>query len=523
MQTTLTPTQPEVKLINIFKTPYNNAVATARTCYSSKVIYSEDVDKDERSRDLRDRIATSIYQAGHHTTIQHATFQFVLEKVSRQFIWAFLHSHMFYNSEQVSQRYVSVKPGTFWVPPLEGEALDVYESIANFQMDTYHKLNEVLMTPTLKSYSKVFPNRNTEEKRWQSSLKKKTQEVARYILPVATHAHLYHTISGLTLHRYNKLVNSYDTPHEQKLVVGKMIAAVTEQDPLFFQNIEDSIPIEETPEYQLFHQFHNQSNKGLSRQFVEEFDKNLGNSTSFLIDYKTNAEETMGEAVRTVLGIPKEKLSNEDAIEAAMSPAKNTYYKEALNLTSHAKLTRTMLHPHFTFRKKISHTADSQDQRHRMTPGSRPIFITQFVRDKVDFITPPLISESAEATEIYEKAHQKIWEGINKLLDLGVSEEFATYLVPNSFPIRFVESGDLLNFHHKWVHRLCYTAQEEIWHNCLDEVKQVEKVQPNLVKHIYPPCHMRFNAKVTPFCPEGDRFCGKPVWKLKKDEYERVI
>ena len=89
--------KPIVRLENYFQEPYNLAVATARTCYSSKVISPGDVNKDDKSREQRDRIAESIYKAGHHTTIQHPTFQFVLEKVSRQFIWSFLHSHPFYN------------------------------------------------------------------------------------------------------------------------------------------------------------------------------------------------------------------------------------------------------------------------------------------------------------------------------------------------------------------------------------------------------------------------------------------
>ena len=68
----------------------------------------KDVSKDDKSRELRDRIYDGIYDAGHHTTIQHPTFVFTLRKVSRQFIWSFLHAHPFYNSEQVSQRYVEV-------------------------------------------------------------------------------------------------------------------------------------------------------------------------------------------------------------------------------------------------------------------------------------------------------------------------------------------------------------------------------------------------------------------------------
>src|SRR5947207_1030783 len=111
---------PVVKLIRAFSEPFDNAVATARTCYSAKgIITAEEVAKRPEARD---RLAKSIFEAGHHTTLQHAHFQFSLENVSRHFLWSFLHSHPFYNSEQVSQRYVEVKPGTYAVPPLSESA-----------------------------------------------------------------------------------------------------------------------------------------------------------------------------------------------------------------------------------------------------------------------------------------------------------------------------------------------------------------------------------------------------------------
>lgn len=523
MNSTTSHTQPEVHLINYFREPYNNAVATARTCYSSRVITERDVDKDEKARQLRDKIAESTYQAGHHTTLQHATFQFTLEKVSRQFLWSFLHSHPFYNSEQVSQRYVEVKPGTYWIPPINGKALEIYESVAQKQMDAYHKLIEILTAPASAAYQKIFPNRKNEDPKWKGAVKKKVQEIARYVLPVATFAHLYHTISGITLHRYHRLMNEFDTPFEQKLAIQKMVDLVKEVDPQFFKFIEDPMPIEETLEYQTFRHYHENRSAQVTKKFLEEFDHSLGSLRSKLIDYKANGEETMAEAVRSVLGISKSELSMEEAIEQVMNPAKNPYLKEVLNLNSLSKLTRTMFHPHFTFRKKQSHTADSQDQRHRMTPGSRPILAAHFLAQTPDFITPGLITQNSEAHDLYLKIHDEIWKGIRQLLDLGVEKEFVMYLLPNSFPIRFEESGDLLNLHHKWVHRLCYTAQEEIWRTCLDEVMQVEKVQPLFTRHINPPCEMRFKAGVTPFCPEGDRFCGIPVWKLEKEEYTRTL
>src|SRR5438477_302676 len=236
-RTQLSP-EPVVLLENAFQRPYDNAVATARTCYSSKVITAEDVSKDEPTRARRDAIAASTYKAGHHTTIQHATFQFVLDKVSRQFIWSFLHSHPFYNSEQVSQRYVEMKPGNYTIPSLSEDSVEEYTTAVNELMDAYHRLNELLEPTVRAEYKRLFPVRDIEEKspagradrpsggRWLSAIKKRCQEVSRYVLPVATHAHLYHTISGLTLHRYNRLSNQFDVPEEQRLVIQKMVDAV---------------------------------------------------------------------------------------------------------------------------------------------------------------------------------------------------------------------------------------------------------------------------------------------------------
>src|SRR5206468_8759942 len=116
MPASFTSPPPIVKLVGAFPNGFDHAVATARTCYSAKGIITPD--QVARNPESRDRLARSIFEAGHHTTLQHAHFQFALENVSRHFIWSFLHSHPFYNSEQVSQRYVEVKPGAYAIPPL---------------------------------------------------------------------------------------------------------------------------------------------------------------------------------------------------------------------------------------------------------------------------------------------------------------------------------------------------------------------------------------------------------------------
>jgi thymidylate synthase ThyX len=257
--------------------------------------------------------------------------------------------------------------------------------------------------------------------------------------------------------------------------------------------------------------------------FIREFDADLGPWRSKLVDWKVNAEKTMAQSVRSVLGVPREGLSDAEAVDLVMNPSKNRALGEALVLTTMSKLSRAMNHPHYTFRKKISHTADSQDQRHRMVPGSRPILAAQFVGDRPDYVLPPVMERDAGVMEFVEKLFRRVWKAIGDLRAMGVPWESAQYLLPNAFPIRFEESGDLMHLHHKWTTRLCYLAQEEIWRCCREEVLQVARVHPAIAKHLVAPCGLRKTAGATPYCPEGDRFCGVRVWELPVDRYARTI
>lgn len=512
---------PEVQLCNTFTDPFNTIVAAARTCYSSRVVLPSDVSKDDKSRDLRDKIYDSIYEAGHHTTIQHPTFQFILKRVSRQFIWSFLHAHPFYNSEQVSQRYVEVKKGNFVTPPLEGALRDTYTSAVKKQMDAYFKLIEILGKPITEEYFKIYPARRKQLEKWEGGIHKRVLEAARYALPVATHAHLYHTISGLTLHRYRKLCAQHDTPLETRLVVDRMVEEVQKLDPLFFRKIDDPVPLESTLEYRTFTEFHGV--KTGNESFVREFDDALGPWRAKLVDYKVHGQKTMADAVRSMLGVTRDRLGDADAIDLVMNPSKNRVLGESLVLTTMSKLSRAMHHPHFTFKKKLSHTADSQDQRHRMVPGSRPILAAQFVEGRPDYLLPPIFEQVPEARELVDKLMKRVWKTISELLEKGAPWEYAQYLLPNAFPVRFEESGDLLNLHHKWTTRLCYLAQEEIWRCCLEEVLQVREIFPDIAKHLVAPCGLRKTAGQKPYCPEGNRFCGVRVWERDLKEYTRTI
>jgi flavin-dependent thymidylate synthase len=510
---------PRVRLAHAFDRPFENVVATARTCYSPRGIVTEDQASARPER--RDALARSIYDAGHHTTFQHAHFQFAIENVSRQFLWTFLHSHPFYNSEQVSQRYVEVKAGNFAVPPLGAAEREIFEAAARRQQAAYMKLTELLTPLAGERYFGLFPGRVRGDGRskYASAVQKRAQEIARYVLPVATFAYLYHTVSGITLFRYWRLCESFDAPAEQREVVAQMVEAVVAYDPLYRAVLEDPVPLSQTPEHAFFEA---RGGGGRDPAFAREFDGALAGRVSRLVDWKANNEEVLASAVREVLGLSRAALSDDDAIRLALDPAKNTLLGETLTLTTHGKISRALFHPGYTFRKKISHTADSQDQRHRMTPASRPA-LPAYLSDDPDYIVPMLVPEVPEADDLYRRTMEETWEAIGRLRERGVPDEFAAYLLPNAVAIRFTESADLLNLHHKFAMRLCYNAQEEIWRASLDEALQVREINPRIGAWLLPPCTLRHHAAVRPVCPEGDRFCGVVVWRKDVPEFVRSL
>jgi thymidylate synthase ThyX len=485
--------------------PFDGAIAAARTCYSPRVIGTHEITEKQR-----DTIGALTFDAGHHTVYQHAHFEFGLENISRQFVWAFLHSYPFYNSEQSSQRYVKLKEPRAFVPPIGGEALEVYEGAVVRAWDRYAELSALLKDDALailRELRYVQPTTNAERlKKIDKDAEKRAIETARYVIPIAAFTSMVHTVSGIVLHRLQRMVNTGDTPFEARLVIGEMVRLVKEWDPLFFEKVGlGEMDAESVPETRF------PKPRASGDRYAEEFDKRLNGRWSRLRDASVQAEEVVAESVRSVFGLTADEMSDDEALDRVMNPARNSYRLDILNVSYHSPLMRALHHANYVFEKRLSHTADSQDQRHRMVPASRPLMT---FADTVhpDYITPRLIASNPRAKAVYDKAMRDAWAAKNRLLQLGVPLEFALYVLPNAKTLRFIESGSLLALLHKWTLRTCFNAQEEIYLASMDEVEQVRAAHPRLGRHIGPPCVVR-NGLIAPRCTEGSHFCGVPVWK----------
>ena len=367
---------PEVTLRNWFERPYDDAIAAARTCYSPRVVLADEITDRQRKS-----IGPLTYAGGHHTVYQHATFEFGLAGVSRQLAWCFLNNFPFYNTEQQSQRYVRLDEVRAVVPPeVKGEARAVFEAAIERAWEGYAELTRRLEPVTHGVLAGLWRLKDRQSRAFGKNVRreaeKKAIETARYVIPLASHTAMVYTVSGLTLHRLRRMAAACDAPSEARRVVDLMIAAVERVDPEFISEVGDPpLDVEDTVEAQAA-----PPGPG-DPALLEGFDKSLGPYVARLVDWSARGPESVAAAVRHVLG--RADLDDEEALELALDPAKNRYRLETMNVSFHAPLMRTLDHAHYTFRKKLSHTADSQDQRHRMVPGSRPL-LTRTVPDRPD-------------------------------------------------------------------------------------------------------------------------------------------
>jgi thymidylate synthase ThyX len=296
-------------------------------------------------------------------------------------------------------------------------------------------------------------------------------------------------------------------------VVERMVAEVERLDPAFFRAVgEEPLAPEETVEAAAA------PAAAGDPVALEAFDKSLAGRRSRLVDWGARAPEVVADALRHVLG--RAELTDEEALALALDPSRNRYRLETLNVSFHAPVMRALDHAHYTFRKKLSHSADSQDQRHRMVPGSRPL-LTRTVPERSDVVEPELIARDPACHALFVEAAEAAFDARARLLAAGALPEHALYVLPNALAVRFEESGSLLHLLHKWTMRTCLNAQREIWEASMQEIEQVRAVHPQLVRHVGPPCAVR-SGLVRPRCTEGTHFCGIPVWRSFPEVERRI-
>ena len=201
-------------------------------------------------------------------------------------------------------------------------------------------------------------------------------------------------------------------------------------------------------------------------RFFREFDAALGGYDSRLVGLQSRRRAVLADAVRSVLGQPTDELTDAEALATVLDPARNAYLGHPLFLAMNSKLMQTLNHVPFTFQKRISGAEDAQNQRHRGTLSS----------------APGAVSASAPRSGRHRPARRAAQprraRGISRHHSgaLGRQEPTArrrrarragALSAAEQPPLRFYETGTLLTYYWKWIKRLCYNAQREIFETAL--------------------------------------------------------
>lgn len=484
------------------------AVTTAVQCYAPGNAKLRRRD-DERSEEIAD----STLQAGHHTTRQHTHYTWHLTGVSRSLVHDVLHAHPFYNSEQQSQRYVEAKNGNYLIPSEASGLTDlqrrVFTEAASFANSAYFDLVKFLEPVIKKRMHQMYPvaawRVQKSAERLDLKSKKLSFELARYVLPIGQKTTLYHTLNELQLLR---LFRASQMPHfskEAKYVVARMIEEIAKVDKTIIKELgapagvrQKEVPVS-------------------SQKLQEEFDMNLGNRQSILCGLDRRATRIILGAARTILGEQHENLSDGAVWKKLIE--ENDLLSDIYDIGMLDPLTSSLRQISLTFATKLSHTANSQRQRHRRTLGAATSILSY--NGRPDYITPLVIDQTDYLKENYYKIMERIYGNIETCLETGMPREWALLLIPNAHAIRLFETGDIFDWMHRFRQRLCYLAQEEIFFISVDQVEQIAFFLPELEQALLAPCGLRKDAGVFPKCPEGDRWCGQPVYNWSIGNYRR--
>ena len=219
----------KVKLISHTPEPEKAIAAAAKLCYSKK-----------RVEDLRWAIEPAkaaefvemLMDIGHESPLEHISFTFGIEGVSRTFL-AQITRHRIASYSVQSQRYVSLDNFEYVTPPAimeDEEAVLIYEKAMADAAESYQKLSQILSD----KHTKALIEAGEEPKEAARKAKKIAIEDARFVLPGACDTKMIVTMNARGLQNFFKHRCCNRAQWEIRAVADEMLRLVKEVAPTVF-------------------------------------------------------------------------------------------------------------------------------------------------------------------------------------------------------------------------------------------------------------------------------------------------
>ncbi len=220
-----------VTLISYTAEPEKLIAASAKLCYSESSC--EDI-MEGLDKDKTDRFVRMLADIGHESPIEHSSFTFAIEGVSRTLL-AQITRHRHASFSVQSQRYVKQNDFIYITPPAIAEneqAAQIFDDSMKNALESYNKISDILQE---KYYNENISN-GMSEKIARSRAEKKAIEDARFVLPNACETKMVVTMNARSLYGFFRLRCCNRAQWEIRELATEMFRLCYQVAPTLFEN-----------------------------------------------------------------------------------------------------------------------------------------------------------------------------------------------------------------------------------------------------------------------------------------------
>ena len=221
----------KVELLAHTPEPEKIISAAAKLCYSSSSI---DGILDGLTKENTDKFINMLLGLGHESPIEHVTFTFGIEGVSRSLLAQFTR-HRIASYSVKSQRYVNEGKFEFITPPEIAntpEAAEIYARAMEQDVENYNKLADILK----EKHIKTLTDSGMDLKEAEKKAEKMAIEDARYVLPNACETKMVATLNARSLVNFFHHRCCERAQWEIRECADKMLMLVKEVAPTLFKH-----------------------------------------------------------------------------------------------------------------------------------------------------------------------------------------------------------------------------------------------------------------------------------------------
>ena len=221
---------PKVTLLCHTPDPQRVVAAAAKLCYSAQTVEGL---LDGLTDEKTESFIHMLMGLGHESPVEHVSFTFAIEGVSRSLL-AQITRHRIASYSVQSQRYVRLSPFEYVIPPeisADSRAFSAYERAIRAAAASYEEITGILKE---KHCARLLAE-EVPEKQASSRAEKMAIEDARFVLPNACETRMVVTMNARSLYNFFRHRCCTRAQWEIREVANQMLALVKDAAPILFE------------------------------------------------------------------------------------------------------------------------------------------------------------------------------------------------------------------------------------------------------------------------------------------------